>query len=240
MSHSQLEKIKCALEKLLPRTIQVYNLVVLELSGDGIEREIIANDDITEDKIAILTNNKIESPKNIFTMFCTDNCKDILKGFLKERIDWSVKTEFAVSKFSHPQDCMQRISFLLQGVNDIHTELIRDLSHSRYDNDFIFTVIHQFTIKAPAIRKFQDCHFYYVWPGQGINTEDTKCVNKSSSDSFRLETLGIEWLSLLVSTWKFSDELTEQKMRKLFALQRVFGIFIENHQEPVSWVVLTR
>ena len=98
LSHNQLEKIKCALEKLLPRTIQVYNLVVLELSGDGIEREIIANDDITEDKIAILTNNKIESPKNIFTMFCTDNCKDILKGFLEERIDWSVKTEFAVSK----------------------------------------------------------------------------------------------------------------------------------------------
>ena len=106
MSHSQLEKIKCVLERLLPRTIQVYNFVVLELSGDGIEREIVANDDIAEDKIAILTNNKVESPKNIFTMFCTDNYKDILKGFLEERIDWSVKTEFAVSKLSHPQDLM--------------------------------------------------------------------------------------------------------------------------------------
>ena len=135
---------------------------------------------------------------------------------------------------------MQRISFLLQGVNAIHTELIKDLSNSRYDNDFIFTVIVPFTLKLPVSGKFQDCHFYYVWPGQDINTEDTKCVNESSADPFRVETLGKEWLSLLVSTWKFSNELTEQKMRKLFALQRVYGVFVENHQEPVSWVVLTR
>ena len=73
-----------------------------------------------------------------------------------------------------------------------------------------------------------------------MNIDDTKCVNKSSSDPFRVETLGKEWLSLLVSTWKFSDELTEQKMTKLFELQRVFGVFVEIHKEPVSWIVLTR
>ena len=64
---------------------------------DKIELEIIVNDDISEDKIAILANNKLESPKNIFTMFCTDNCRNILKGFLEKSVDWSVKTEFAVS-----------------------------------------------------------------------------------------------------------------------------------------------
>ena len=98
LSHFKLKKIKDVLEKLLPRTIQVYNLVALELSGDGIEREIIVNDDISEDRIAILANNKLESPKNVFTMFCTDNCKDILKGFLEKSVDWSVKTEFTVRK----------------------------------------------------------------------------------------------------------------------------------------------
>ena len=98
LSHYKLKKIKNVLEKLLPRTIQVYNLVALELSGDGIEREIIVNDDISENRIAILANNKLESPKNVFTMFCTDNCKDILKGFLEKSIDWSVKTEFTVRK----------------------------------------------------------------------------------------------------------------------------------------------
>ena len=97
LSHNKLKKIKGILEKLLPRTIQVYNLVALELSGDKIELEIIVNDDISEDKIAILANNKLESPKNIFTMFCTDNCKHILKGFLEKGVNWSVKTEFAVS-----------------------------------------------------------------------------------------------------------------------------------------------
>ena len=96
LSHNKLEKIKDVLEKLLPNTIQVYNLVALELSGDGNELEIIVNDDISEDKIAILVNNKLQSPKNIFFMFCTDNCKNILKGFLEEKVDWSVKTQFAV------------------------------------------------------------------------------------------------------------------------------------------------
>ena len=107
LSPDQLEKIRCVLEKLLPRTIQVYNIVVLALSGDGVERDIVVNDDVSEDKIAILSNNKLESPKKIFTMFCTDNCKDILKGFLEERIDWSVKTEFAVSLSFHQQDCLE-------------------------------------------------------------------------------------------------------------------------------------
>ena len=55
-----------------------------------------------------------------------------------------------------------------------------------------------------------------------------------------METLGNEWVSLLISTWKFSDELTEQKMRKLFELQRVYGVFVDNFKEPIAWVVLTR
>ena len=84
--------------------------------------------------------------------------------------------------------------------------------------------------------KFQPCHVYYIWPGQVLKTGETK----ESGSEFRVETLGKEWLSLLNSTWKFSDELTEQKMTKLFELQRVFGVFVENHQEPVSWIVLTR
>ena len=88
--------------------------------------------------------------------------------------------------------------------------------------------------------KFQLCHVYYIWPGQALKTCDTENYNESSSDQFRVETIGKEWLSLLISTWKFSDELTEQKMTKLFELQRVFGVFVENHQEPVSWIVLTR
>ena len=85
--------------------------------------------------------------------------------------------------------------------------------------------------------KFQPCHVYYIWPGQVLKTGDTI---ESGSEQVRVETLGKEWLSLLISSWKFSDELTEQKMTKLFELQRVFGVFVEIHKEPVSWIVLTR
>ena len=96
-SVTRLEKIKCVLEKLLPSSVQLYNIIVCQLSGDGVEREIVVNEDIDEDNVAILVNNKLESPKNIFSMFCTDNCKGILKGFLRDHVDWTVKSEFAVS-----------------------------------------------------------------------------------------------------------------------------------------------
>ena len=65
---------------LLPSSVQLYNILLCQLSGDGVEREIVVNDDIAEDNVAILVLNKLESPKNIFTMFCTENCKGILKG----------------------------------------------------------------------------------------------------------------------------------------------------------------
>ena len=97
VTHTHLEKIKCVLEKLLPSSVQLYNILVCQLSGDGVEREIVVNEDIDEDNVAILVNNKLESPKNIFSMFCTDNCKGILKRFLRDHVDWTVKSEFAVS-----------------------------------------------------------------------------------------------------------------------------------------------
>ena len=122
----------------------------------------------------------------------------------------------------------------------MYTDIIRELSQSRYDNDWILAVIYSISTLFPVTCTIQPLHVYYIWPGQALKTEDTENVKESCSDQFRVETLGKEWLSLLISTWKFSDELTEKKMNKLFELQRVFGVFVENHQEPVSWVVLTR
>ena len=97
VTHTHLEKIKCVLEKLLPSSVQLYNILVCQLSGDGVEREIVVNEDIDEDNVAILVLNKLESPKNIFTMFCTENCKGILKGFLADHVDWALNNEFTVS-----------------------------------------------------------------------------------------------------------------------------------------------
>ena len=96
-SVTRLEKIKCVLERLLPSSVQLYNILVCQLSGDGVEREIVVNDDIAGDNVAILVLNKLESPKNIFTMFCTENCKGILKGFLADHVNWALNNEFTVS-----------------------------------------------------------------------------------------------------------------------------------------------
>ena len=93
------EKIKNILEIFLPSSIDLYNIIVCELSRDGIEREFLVNEDIAQDKIAILVILKIESPKMIFTMYSTENCKDILKEFLREKVDWSQKNEFRVSRY---------------------------------------------------------------------------------------------------------------------------------------------
>ena len=92
-----IEKIKNVLQNFLPSSIDLYNIIVCELSGDEIEREILVNEDIAQDKVAIRVILKIESPKMIFSMYSTDNCKEILKEFLRKKVDWSQKNEFRVS-----------------------------------------------------------------------------------------------------------------------------------------------
>ena len=93
----KLLKIKNALKRHLPRSIQLYNIIVCELSQDGIERKVFVNDDLDDDNIAIVVINKLECPKNIISMFCTENCAKQLRTLIKENVSWGANNEFEVT-----------------------------------------------------------------------------------------------------------------------------------------------
>ena len=99
MDRATLVNLKGVLENLLPSSIQLYNIIVCELSNDGIDRNIIVNDNFSEEKIALMVLNRLEAPKLIVSLFCTDNCKEVLRGFLVDNIDWEDSTEFGVTNF---------------------------------------------------------------------------------------------------------------------------------------------
>ena len=82
---------------------------------------------------------------------------------------------------------------------------------------------------------------YFLGPGIDLCKKSTDVQSKKrKSEPPRVKTLGEEWISLLISNWKFSDQSTEKMMRKLFKLQRVFGVFVDGCKEPISWIVLYR
>ena len=106
MHSSKLLKIKTILENLLPSSLQLYNIIVCHLSDDGVERQIEVIDDIHEDRIAMIVINKLESPKIIVSMFCTEDCQEELKDLLIKHIKWNDNHEFEVtfSKLDFPKN----------------------------------------------------------------------------------------------------------------------------------------
>ena len=94
-----LNKVKCVLENLLPSSIQLYNIIVSMLSGDGVDREVFVNEDLEDKNVAILISNKLESPKIIYSMFCTKNAKKQLELLVKKNECWTFHDdELKVSK----------------------------------------------------------------------------------------------------------------------------------------------
>ena len=96
MDRATVIKLKCVLENLLPSSIQLYNIIACQLSNDGIERKIVVNEDFSEEKIALMVVNRLEAPKLIVSLFCTDNCQEVLREYLVENIDWNGCQEFEV------------------------------------------------------------------------------------------------------------------------------------------------
>ena len=94
----KLVKIKSALKKHLPSSIQLYNIIVCEISQDGIERRVFVNEDLNEENIAVVVINKLESPKNIISLYCTDNCTEQLRILIKENVSWGANNEFEVKR----------------------------------------------------------------------------------------------------------------------------------------------
>merc|ERR1712121_305902 len=81
------------------------------------------------------------------------------------------------------------------------------------------------------------CHIYHLYPSCKL-PETMKRSSTYPEADILIEPLGLQWTNLLVDSWKFTDEKTDHMMRTLISLGRVFGVFLPELPEPVSWMVI--
>ena len=96
MSKTELLKIKAALEANLPNSLQLFNIIQQILAGDGIERDVYVNEDFSHKDLAVMVLEKVELPKQVFSVFCTKNSLEKLKKIVDERLDWTKFNQFDV------------------------------------------------------------------------------------------------------------------------------------------------
>ena len=111
-----LEELKSQLARLLPDSIQVFNLVTLALSGDGIARQVIARHEGGGrvdglDTLAVIIINKVESPKESISLYYNTLGAGNMKNLLVENVDLEREITFAVSlKLLFPSKKIFRIN----------------------------------------------------------------------------------------------------------------------------------
>ena len=96
MDIDNLIHLKTTLEQLLPSSLQILNVVILTISDDGVDRTVIVNDNFTVDNVAVVVVDRLESPRENITMFCSVEGVEDLQKLLVEKLDWEKEIEFAV------------------------------------------------------------------------------------------------------------------------------------------------
>ena len=133
----ELEELQHKLAGLLPDSIQVFNLVTLALSGDGIARQVIALDEGGKvDTLAVIVLNKIEAPKESISLYYNTLGAGNMKKLLIENVDLKREITFAVS-------CKYQIHgselLYVKAVNQLQKELILSLGYDT--SNWIFETV---------------------------------------------------------------------------------------------------
>ena len=93
-SPDYLENIRRKLSLHLPASIHAYNPVVLALSDDGIDRQIVSAPDILQCSVLVLHRGPAEV---MISMFSSSEADDDLRKLLEENINWTEEIDFVVS-----------------------------------------------------------------------------------------------------------------------------------------------
>ena len=93
-SPDYLENVRRKLSLHLPASIHAYNPVVLALSDDGIDRQIVYSPDILQCSVLVLHRGPAEV---MISMFSSSDSDGDLRKLLEKNIDWSESLEFLVS-----------------------------------------------------------------------------------------------------------------------------------------------
>ena len=85
----------------------------------------------------------------------------------------------------------------------------------------------------------QTFFIYHLWPHCQLNHISRDDLHeKQDENNVCIKTLDSQWISLLTNSWKYRDEGTMKMLQTLMDLGRVYGLFLENEQEPVAWMLI--
>ena len=176
LGEAELDELRAVLEPLLPASLQIINTLVLCCSQDGHMKTVLTSPMSRPAELAVVVVDRTESPKEIVSMFNTDQGELNLRKILEKQLDWGLKIEFVVS-LSKSQDVdidvdvdvkMLMSSQMLMSVvsscqdvdnhifhfTSVHPEILSQLNsfHLYYHSaTSVFDVIFQQEVKGPSM-----------------------------------------------------------------------------------------
>jgi len=99
---AELDELRAALEQLLPASLQIINCLVLCCSPDGHMKTVLTSPVSRPAELAVVVVDRTESPKEIVTMFSTEQGELNLRQILEQQLDWGLEIEFNVSDSNNP------------------------------------------------------------------------------------------------------------------------------------------
>jgi len=91
---AELDELRAALEQLLPESLQIINCLVLCCSPDGHMKTVLTSPVSRPAELAVVVVDRTESPKEIVSMFSTEQGEQNLRQILEQQLDWGLEIDF--------------------------------------------------------------------------------------------------------------------------------------------------
>ena len=102
LGEAELQELRAVLEPLLPASLQIINTLVLCSSPDGHMKTVLTSPVSRPAELAVVVVDRTESPKEIISMFSTEQGEQNLRQILEQQLDWGLEIDFNV-RYNKPR-----------------------------------------------------------------------------------------------------------------------------------------
>ena len=97
LTEAELEELRSVLDPLLPASLQIINTLVLCCSPDGHMKTVLTSPVSRPAELAVVVVDRTESPKEIISMFSTEQGEPNLRQILEQQLNWGLEIDFNVN-----------------------------------------------------------------------------------------------------------------------------------------------
>jgi len=121
LGEAELQELRAVLEPLLPASLQIINTLVLCSSPDGHMKTVLTSPVSRPAELAVVVVDRTESPKEIISMFSTEQGEQNLRQILEQQLDWGLEIDF--------NGLTERQIRILQELHGDHADWIYQVCH---------------------------------------------------------------------------------------------------------------